>query len=56
MVSQVDETNARQRRPRNRRGQGQRLRDELIQAARGILMTAERESDLSIRVSSCPRT
>ena len=56
MVSQVDETNAGPRRPRNRRGQGQRLRDELIQAARGILMTAERESDLSIRVSSCPRT
>lgn len=49
MVSQVDETNARPRRARNRRGQGQRLRDELIQAARRILMTAERESDLSIR-------
>lgn len=38
-----------QRRPRNRRGQGTRLREELIQAARQLLMTAERETDLSIR-------
>ena len=49
MVSQVREAEKRQRRPRNRRGQGARLRDELIQAARQLLMTAERESDLSIR-------
>ena len=37
------------RRPRNRRGEGTRLRDELIQAARQLLRTAEHESDLSIR-------
>ena len=49
MVSQVDsETNAR-RRPRNRRGEGTRLREELIQAARQLLRAAERETDVSIR-------
>ncbi len=37
------------RRQRNRRGQGSRLRDELIAAARQLLMTAEREQDVSIR-------
>jgi AcrR family transcriptional regulator len=37
------------RRPRNRRGQGARLRDELIEAARRLLSTAEQETDVSIR-------
>jgi AcrR family transcriptional regulator len=37
------------KRTRNRRGQGSRLRVELIDAARRLLMTAERESDVSIR-------
>ncbi|MGH3222869.1 MAG: TetR/AcrR family transcriptional regulator [Streptosporangiaceae bacterium] len=37
------------RRPRNRRGQGGRLREELIEAARRLLATAEREADVSIR-------
>jgi AcrR family transcriptional regulator len=37
------------RRPRNRRGEGTRLRDELIAAARQLLMAAERETDVSIR-------
>jgi AcrR family transcriptional regulator len=36
-------------RPRNRRGEGTRLRSELIEAARRLLMTAEQESDVSIR-------
>src|SRR5881392_582343 len=49
IVSQVERPDARPRRVRNRRGQGTRLRDELIEAARQLLMTAERESDLSIR-------
>jgi AcrR family transcriptional regulator len=49
MVSQVGKGTAARRRPRNRRGEGTRLRDELIQAARQLLMTAEREADLSIR-------
>ena len=49
MVSQVGQQNNRPRRPRNRRGEGTRLRDELIQAATQVLVTAERESDLSIR-------
>ena len=49
MVSQVDGQNGRPHRARNRRGEGTRLRDELIAAARQLLMTAERESDLSIR-------
>jgi AcrR family transcriptional regulator len=37
------------KRTRNRRGEGTRLRVELIDAARRLLMTAERESDVSIR-------
>lgn len=37
------------KRTRNRRGEGGRLRVELIDAARRLLMTAERESDVSIR-------
>ena len=49
MVSQVGSETRAQRRPRNRRGEGVRLREELIQAARQILTTAERETDLSIR-------
>jgi AcrR family transcriptional regulator len=50
MVSQVgNTTSTARRRPRNRRGEGTRLRAELIQAARQLLMTAEREADLSIR-------
>jgi AcrR family transcriptional regulator len=50
MVSQVDtSTAAGGRRRRNRRGEGARLRSELIEAARRLLATAERESDLSIR-------
>jgi AcrR family transcriptional regulator len=49
MVSQVSAQQNEQRRPRNRRGQGARLRDELIEAARRLLSTAEREADVSIR-------
>jgi AcrR family transcriptional regulator len=49
MVSQVDSGTTARRRPRNRRGEGTRLRDELTRAARQLLMTAERETDLSIR-------
>lgn len=37
------------KRSRNRRGQGNRLRVEFIEAARRLLTTAERESDVSIR-------
>ena len=47
MVSQVNERQT--ARARNRRGEGTRLRSELIEAARQLLMTAERESDVSIR-------
>lgn len=47
MVSQVSERQA--ARTRNRRGEGTRLRSELIEAARELLMTAEQESDVSIR-------
>ena len=47
MVSQVSETQA--ARTRNRRGEGTRLRSELIEAARRLLTTAERESEVSIR-------
>lgn len=36
-------------RRRNKRGQGARLRQELVEAARHLLMTAQRESELSIR-------
>jgi AcrR family transcriptional regulator len=49
MVSQVDSETTARRRSRNRRGEGTRLRDELIQAARQLLRTAERETDVSIR-------
>ena len=49
MVSQVETQRAGPRRLRNRRGEGTRLRDELIEAARQLLMTAARESDVSIR-------
>jgi AcrR family transcriptional regulator len=49
MVSQVNSGTTSPRRPRNRRGEGTRLRDELIQAARQLLTTAESEADLSIR-------
>jgi AcrR family transcriptional regulator len=37
------------RRQRNRRGQGGQLREELITAARGLLASAETESELTIR-------
>jgi AcrR family transcriptional regulator len=47
MVSQVREHHV--VRARNRRGEGTRLRSELIEAARGLLMTAGQESDVSIR-------
>jgi AcrR family transcriptional regulator len=49
MVSQVSGQRDEGRRARNRRGQGGRLRDELIEAARRLLATAERETDVSIR-------
>jgi AcrR family transcriptional regulator len=49
MVSQVSEQQKAGSRPRNRRGQGGRLRDELIEAARRLLATAEHEADVSIR-------
>jgi AcrR family transcriptional regulator len=49
MVSQVRAPETGARRARNRRGEGARLRNELVTAARQLLMTAERESDLSIR-------
>jgi len=49
MVSQVDGQQDTARRPRNRRGQGGRLREELIEAARRLLATAEQEADVSIR-------
>lgn len=58
MVSQVGmaESGA-PRRARNRRGEGSKLREELVAAARQLLMTAERESDLSIRaVTRAART
>jgi AcrR family transcriptional regulator len=49
MVSQVSGQRDGARRSRNRRGQGGRLRDELIEAAQRLLATAEREADISIR-------
>jgi len=49
MVSQVGTQHDAGRRPRNRRGQGGRLRDELIEAAQRLLTTAEQEADVSIR-------
>jgi AcrR family transcriptional regulator len=45
----VEKSTGSPRRPRNRRGEGALLRDELIQAGRRLLMTAEREADVSIR-------
>lgn len=47
MVSQVTERHT--TRARNRRGEGTKLRSELIEAARGLLTTATQESDVSIR-------
>src|ERR1700734_11360 len=47
MVSQVSETQG--ARTRNPRGEGTRLRSELIEAARRLLTTAEHESEVSIR-------
>lgn len=38
-----------QRRTRNRRGEGGKLRDELVAAARALLKDAKAESDLTIR-------
>jgi AcrR family transcriptional regulator len=49
MVSQVGTGNHGPRRPRNRRGEGSRLREELIEAALRLLRTADRESEVSIR-------
>jgi AcrR family transcriptional regulator len=49
MVSQVSGQQDGGRRPRNRRGEGGRLRDELIEAAQRLLSTAEQEADVSIR-------
>ncbi len=49
MVSQVQAKSSAGGRRRNPRGQGSRLREELIEAARRLLMTAEREQDVSIR-------
>ncbi len=49
MVSQVQAKSSAGGRRRNPRGQGSRLREELIEAARRLLMTAEREHDVSIR-------
>lgn len=48
MVSQVEARNPAAR-SRNRRGEGTKLREELIAAARQLLMSAENESDVSIR-------
>ncbi len=44
-----ERTGGRPVRVRNRRGEGGRLRDELIGAARSLLASANAESDLSIR-------
>ena len=49
MVSQVSGQQKEGRRRRNRRGEGSRLRDELIEAARRLLAVAEQEDDVSIR-------
>jgi AcrR family transcriptional regulator len=49
MVSQVSGQQGGGRRRRNRRGEGSRLRDELIEAARRLLAAAEQEGDVSIR-------
>jgi AcrR family transcriptional regulator len=47
MVSQVSERHI--TRARNRRGEGTRLRSELIEAARRLLTAAAQESDVTIR-------
>jgi AcrR family transcriptional regulator len=49
MVSQVSGQQGGGRRRRNRRGEGSRLRDELIEATRRLLAAAEQEGDVSIR-------
>ncbi len=49
MVSQVSEQQNGRRRARNRRGEGGKLRDELVQAARRLLSTADHEAEVSIR-------
>jgi AcrR family transcriptional regulator len=49
MVSQVSGQRDEGRRARNRRGEGGRLREELIEAARRLLAAAQQESDVSIR-------
>jgi AcrR family transcriptional regulator len=49
MVSQVGAEPDGPRRPRNRRGEGGKLREELIAAAQRLLRAADRESDVSIR-------
>jgi AcrR family transcriptional regulator len=43
------ETGSAPARRRNRRGEGSKLRDELIGAARELLRSASNESDVSIR-------
>lgn len=49
MNESADPRRAAGRRTRNPRGEGGRLRDELIAAARGLLSEASAESDLTIR-------
>jgi len=49
MVSQVSGQQNGGRRPRNRRGEGDKLRDELVEAARRLHAPAQNESDVSIR-------
>jgi len=49
MVSQVSGQQSGGRRARNRRGEGGRLREELVAAARRLLSTADHEGEVSIR-------
>ena len=49
MVSQVSGQRDVGRRARNRRGEGGRLREELVEAARRLLATADHEREVSIR-------
>lgn len=49
MNETAEQPPARQRRTRNRRGEGGKLRDELVAAARALLKDAKAESDLTIR-------
>jgi AcrR family transcriptional regulator len=49
MVSQVSGQRDGGRRARNRRGEGGRLREELVEAARRLLATADHEGEVSIR-------